>query len=115
MKLDDETEPAALHKSTLLHAARRFGVPGRHRMTKDELIDALGYTAWTPAAEVPHFYLDEHHPQRGQPIGTCALCFRTHDKHGAPQPGRSGWPHEWRWKLGEPFPEICTDTHTRRT
>ena len=105
MRLEEATEPASLPKSTLLHAARRFGVPGRNRMSKDELVEALDHTAWSPAAEAVHSYVWEHHPQRGQPHDTCALCFRPHAAHCTPQPGRFGWPGEWRWKLGEPFPE----------
>jgi hypothetical protein len=105
MEWMEATTAEQLHKPTLKRAAQRFAVEGRSRMTKAELAEALDYTAWTPAAEVAHFYLNEHHPQRGQPVGTCAVCFRTRDTHGVGQPGRSGWPHEWRWKLGQPYPE----------
>jgi hypothetical protein len=101
---DEVTEPAAFHKTTLLNAARRFGVPGRSRMSKDELVEALDYTAWSPAAETAHTYLNEHHEKLGQPANTCAVCFRSRDIHGGPVPGRFGWPHEWRWELGGPSP-----------
>lgn len=103
--VDEVTDPAAFGKPVLRDAARRFGVPGWSGMTKADLIEALEYTAWSPAAETAHSYLWEHHPERGQPADTCAVCFRPHEIHCAPQPGRFGWPHEWRWPLGEPYPE----------
>lgn len=102
--LDEVTDPAAFRKPTLRDAARRFGVERWSQMTRADLLEALEYTAWTPAAETIHTYLREHHPEHGQPQDSCALCFRPRDTHAGPEPGRSGWPHEWRWKLGESFP-----------
>jgi hypothetical protein len=102
---DEVTDPAAFLKPTLRDAARRFGVKRYAEMTKADLVEALEYTAWSPAAETAHSCLREHHPENGQPEGTCAVCFRPQDRHGSPTPGRFGWPNEWRWKLGEPFPE----------
>jgi hypothetical protein len=102
---DEITEPERFPVTVLLNAAGRFRVPGRAAMTKAELVEALDMTAWSPAAEVPHFYLDEHHAKNGQPPGTCAVCFRPRLSHGVGQPGRIGWPSEWRWQLGQPFPD----------
>jgi hypothetical protein len=102
---EEPTEPAALPKKTLANAARRFGVARWYAMTKADLVESLEYTAWTPAAEAAHTYLREHRPERGQPVDTCALCFRHRDIHSGPVPGRFGWPDTWLWKLGHDFPQ----------
>ncbi len=52
---DEITEPEHFRTTVLRDAARRFQVSGRSAMTKAELVEALGLTAWSPAAEVPHF------------------------------------------------------------
>lgn len=104
MEFVEVTDPAAFLKPMLRDAARRFGVKRYSTMTKADLVEALGYTAWTPAAEAIHTYLPEHHPKNGQPQETCAVCFRPRNNHSAPTPRRFGWPHEWRWQLGQIFP-----------
>ncbi|WIM95787.1 hypothetical protein ACTOB_007920 [Actinoplanes oblitus] len=103
MNFEEVTDPAAFLKPTLRDAARRFGVKRYSDMTKADLVEALGHTAWSPAAEAIHTYLNEHHPKNGQPPQTCAVCFRPRDRHSLPTPSRFGWPSEWRWPLGEPF------------
>lgn len=105
MEVLEATMAEQLQLPALRAAAKRFGLRGYSRMTKAELVEALEYTAWSVAAEAVHFYFNEHHPKNGQPAGTCAVCFRTRDAHGGGQPGRWGWPRDWKWQLGEPYPE----------
>lgn len=103
--LDEPTDTAAFGKPTLRDAARRFGVQRWSQMIKADLVEALDYTAWTPAAETVHSYLWAYRPDHGQPKDTCGICYRPHHIHCSPRPGRFGWPYEWAWKYGEPFPE----------
>lgn len=85
--IDQVTDPAVFGKPTLRDAARRFGVQRYAQMTKADLVEALEYTAWSPAAETTHSYLWEHHPEHGQPRDTCAVCFRPHVQGNDPAHG----------------------------